>query len=315
MDWHTTTLMKDIERHMTLIGQGCVILATTPAARRRYGEALGNFCASERRARLIDIEACSDQLCHDAAVVVVIADGIADSRRAYAQAAALKTAGKPVVFGVPERRLCIQPPSWKDSGIQHEGMFWLVSQYARTIHPRIGAFCEFGVYDGRSFSIAYHALKDTLGPFFAFDSFQGLGGTLDTEKSHFDDGQYFANAETFNYNMRYSGVDRSRVTVVPGFFQDTLAQKTAADLGIQSISVVHIDVDVYLPALLALEFVAPQLSQGAILLFDEFDQFAASNHSGERRALREWLARHPEIEVEPYRSYGAFARSFIVHRK
>lgn len=102
---------------------------------------------------------------------------------------------------------------------------------------------------------------------------------------------------------------------MPGFFQETLRDRLPSELGIERASIVHIDVDVYELARLALEFISPALPQGALLLFDDYDHMAAANDRGERRAMREWLAAHPEFEIEPYRAYGAVCRSFLVHRR
>jgi hypothetical protein len=101
---------------------------------------------------------------------------------------------------------------------------------------------------------------------------------------------------------------------VPGFFQDTLTGKSITALGVESVTVAVIDTDIYEPAALALEYVAPALRQGSVLLFDDYDHMAAARGVGERLALKEFLDRHPEIEVEPYRNYGAAARAFLVHR-
>jgi hypothetical protein len=81
------------------------------------------------------------------------------------------------------------------------------------------------------------------------------------------------------------------------------------------VSVIHIDTDVYEPSLLALEFVAPALVQGSLLLLDDYDHLAASDAKGERRAVHEWLRNHPEFDLEPYRNYAIFSRAFIVHRR
>jgi O-methyltransferase len=192
-------------------------------------------------------------------------------------------------------------------------MFSLASQYVPMV-ARGGSYVEFGVFDGNSMTIAYHALKGVCKSFYAFDSFQGIGGALESEATRFRDGQYAASLETFRYNLRFNNVDERRVQVVPGFFQETLRNRTPADLGIDKASIAHIDTDVYEPALLSLEFIAPALPQGALLLFDDYDQLAASNDRGERRAIREWLKAHPELELEPYRNYGVACRAFIVHR-
>lgn len=306
MDWHTTTLIDGIKRHIMIAAPNLIAVAPTPRAMKRYGAALEQL--DPRSVRIVDIGTVPDVAC-----IVVIGDGMEESIAAYACMSAAKHAGIPVLLGSPERRLAEVAPGWEGTGVSYDGMYFLAAQYAKTIRPK-GAYCEFGVFDGWTFSKAYHALKDACTKFHAFDSFRGIGGTLEIEKSHFGDGQYFANIETFDYNMRYIGAEADRIGVVRGFFEETICGKFPADLGIGEISIAHIDVDVYAPALLALEFISPSLSEGALLMFDDYDQHAASNRKGERRAVREWLAGHPEFEVEAYREYGTFCRSFIVHR-
>ena len=100
-----------------------------------------------------------------------------------------------------------------------------------------------------------------------------------------------------------------------GDFRESLAEPGLRErLGIDAAAVVHIDCDVYEAAKAALEFVVPVLQQGSVLLFDDFHASQASNATGERRALRELLAAHPELEVERWHDYAVEGRSFLVHR-
>ncbi|MDB5446073.1 MAG: hypothetical protein JWQ97_1390 [Phenylobacterium sp.] len=84
--------------------------------------------------------------------------------------------------------------------------------------------------------------------------------------------------------------------------------------GLSGVSVAHIDVDVYEPAKLALDYLAPVLHSGALILFDDFDQMGASNRKGERRAVREWLGENPGFSLESYRNYAIYGRSFLFGR-
>lgn len=312
--WDQGALARMLDRHLEIANGKQVVALFTPAGRSRFGAFITNRYASHPGVRLCDVGAEAHVPGDDPSVVALIAGSFDDAREAYAALGELKGRGLPVVFAQPERALSLSPPDWRTSGVQYEGMFYLAAQYATTIRPAKGAYCEFGVYDGRSFVLAGHALKDVLGTFVAFDSYQGLGGTREDERTHFKDAMYSANIQTLHYNLAYAGLATLNYRAIPGFFRDTLHGRTSQDDGIGPISIAHIDVDIYEPALMALEYVTGDLSDGALLMFDDFDQLAASNSKGERRALREWLANHPEIEVEPYRNYGVFCRAFIVHR-
>jgi hypothetical protein len=51
---------------------------------------------------------------------------------------------------------------------------------------------------------------------------------------------------------------------------------------------------------------------GSIVCFDDYYHFKASPDQGEQRALREYLLRHPEINLLPYLDYCPTGKSFIV---
>lgn len=317
MNQFETRFLEDaVERHLATCAGGNVVFAITQAGAERFGDALAGRLDGERRARLVRLADLLDEDDpDDVGAIVLIAGSQPDARSAYRRMERFKDRGIPVVTLLPERRPTLRPPSWEGIGVTQPGMFRLAAAYARTIRPRMGSYCEFGVYDGHSFTAAGHALRDVCGQFVAFDSYRGIGGTTAEESDHFPDGAYSANVQTLHYNLRYSGLADLPVKVVAGFYEDTLRGRTAADDGIGPISVVHVDVDVYEPALLALRYVADGLSDGALLLFDDFDQIAARDDVGERRALREWLDERPDVYVDPYRSYATFGRSFIVHRR
>jgi len=236
----------------------------------------------------------------------------------YSQLKWAKDLGIPVVFCLPSRLIRRAAPNWEHSGVTFDGMYYLVDKYAATLrmahaNKEKGSYCEFGVFDGRTFSIAYHALKNTCNHFYAFDSFAGIGDTLNEETTHFVDSGFYANQASFWYNMQDAGADVSRITAIPGFFNTSLLNKTPKDFGINDIYCAHIDVDVYVPALQALRFITPALVDEALIMFDDYDQMAADNNRGERRALREWLAE-TGYTAELYRAYATFGRTFIIHK-
>ncbi len=170
------------------------------------------------------------------------------------------------------------------------------------------------MFDGRSFTMACHALKGVCADFYAFDSFKGIVGANKNEEQLYQDGAYYANLETFWHNMKVSGCSELPIKAIQDPFQEMLLQKIPYELGIEHISIAHIDSDVYEAAILALEFITPALLNGALILFDEFHAFGANNNKGERKALKEWLQKNPHFSVEIYRNYGSVARSYIVHK-
>ncbi|MGI8792791.1 MAG: TylF/MycF/NovP-related O-methyltransferase [Acidimicrobiales bacterium] len=180
-----------------------------------------------------------------------------------------------------------------------------------------GDYLEFGVYQGESFINAWNELHGTKRRLFAYDSFAGLP---DPDQSEVDrDGEFavgeFAYAQAgFERNLRRAGVDRSRVTIVPGFYEETL-RHPPKEHGVERAAIVWIDCDLYESARLVLDYLTSILVDGAVLIFDDWFCFRARSNKGEQRACAEWLERNQHLEVVPYRDFHWGGKSFIVHRQ
>ena len=245
----------------------------------------------------------------DLELVIVVGKDTPSAVTLYAHCDHFKRKGLPVVFG-NQRNLFFAPPTWQS--MHMAGMFYRASQYFRDFGQG-GSYAEFGVFDGRSFTLAFHALRNVCARFYAFDSFEGIVGSQEEEQEIYTEGLYYANLETLRHNMRVAGVDSSRTHAIKGAFQDTL-KAGPSRYGIESVSVCHIDSDIYEAAYLALNFIEPALQDGALLLFDEYNAFGADPNRGERRALTQWLRENPSVSVEHYRNYTAIASAFIFRR-
>lgn len=208
-----------------------------------------------------------------------------------------------------------------------------------------GDYLEFGTFRGDSFAHAYaaassvyhelvsgswdHAFDDGVAAheqfhrawsdirFIGFDSFEGIPEPKGIDKTLevFKGGTYSFGESAFMQNIVDRGVDPAKVQTVKGYFEDTLNIKTAEMLNLQRIAVVHIDSDLYESACLALDFVAPFLIDGAVVIFDEWYQFMGSPYKGERRAFLEWCKAHPEWVVSGFHKEGAFRNSFILSKR
>lgn len=202
-----------------------------------------------------------------------------------------------------------------------------------------GDYIEFGVYKGESLAKAYHTLRsvyereivvarrqdpdraDRLEArwgsmrFFAFDSFEGLPELRgpDTLTTDFRPGQFRSSIEDFWAHLRRRRVDPSKVVAVEGWFQDTLNEETRSQLEMRKAAIVHIDSDLYESAKLALDFAAPLLQDGTILVFDDWFNYRGHPALGERRALLEWSERNPRWGITEYHKEGVRRNSFIVN--
>jgi O-methyltransferase len=103
---------------------------------------------------------------------------------------------------------------------------------------------------------------------------------------------------------------------VPGFFDKSLTQAKAEQLGIapKSLSVVRIDCDLLAPTMSVLEFIAPLLDDGALVYFDDWRLCRSDPNVGERGAVLKWLDANPSFELVDFPSIHWQHQWFIFHR-
>lgn len=178
-----------------------------------------------------------------------------------------------------------------------------------------GDYAEFGVFEGRTFVEAYKSYKRCGGAelkFWAFDSFAGLP-PIDGKDSDgtFRKGQYACSRPDFEKNLRKNQVDMSLVNIVEGFYDKTLSAESTENLGSDKISIAWIDCDLYESTAPVLNFLTDRLSNGAVLIFDDWFCYESSK-KGERRACVEWLEANPNIQLKEYSRFHWAGMSFIV---
>ena len=180
----------------------------------------------------------------------------------------------------------------------------------------VGDYFEFGVYRGDSFARAYrfhrtrfsryvkgNGSKDDASfcqqrvRFFAFDSFQGLPTTSDSDVPiHWRGESVMAHLkEDFLRSVGRKGVDLSHVIAVEGFYEDSLNERLAEKHGIESVAVAHIDCDLYESTVPVLNFITPFVVDGTVLVFDDFFYYRGHPNKGARGAFNQWLSKHPSF--------------------
>lgn len=118
--------------------------------------------------------------------------------------------------------------------------------------------------------------------------------------------------------MTRQGVDWDRITLIKGWFSDTLNDELVDKYNITKASLIMIDCDMYLSAKEALDFCGPLIQDAAIILFD--DWYAGKldeRNMGEKRAFEEFLKENPQFAAEQLSelgSYISFAEAFLVKR-
>jgi O-methyltransferase len=188
----------------------------------------------------------------------------------------------------------------------------------RSLEPaeRFGDYLEFGVSRGASLACAYHCLQGAgLGEarLIGFDSFEGMPPEAAGEG--WAPGMFRSSLRATETFLRQRDVDLDRVTLVKGWFSDTLTEERRAALGMDKASLIMMDCDIYSATKQALAFSAPHIGRHAIILLDDWGWRSDAGETGQREAFEEFLAENRDISAEPMPSYLPEARVFLLRRR
>ncbi len=181
-----------------------------------------------------------------------------------------------------------------------------------------GDYLEFGVAHGKTMWAAWSASR-TLGlspHLWAFDSFEGLPDpTADVDIRHpsWKKGRYAVTQDRFRTNLRSMGVSDEDVTVIPGFFSDSLATEKRSGLA-TSVAMAYVDCDLYTSTREVLDYLKDILTTGSIIAFDDWFCWSAAGRSGEQLAFEELTDSFPKLHFNPYIPIGWHGMSFFVTR-
>lgn len=190
--------------------------------------------------------------------------------------------------------------------------------YLTALERLDGDYLEFGVFTGSSFIAAVRAHKalaflgDVKTAFYGFDSFSGFGAVTKNDKHPFYLDTVFAvNADRVitHIQKKTRGVSAK---IIRGYFEETLANKTAPSLGILKARVILIDCDLKQPARLSLEFARPALQPGTIVIMDDFFSYRGDAARGVAGAYYEFCQAYPAIEWRKIFDYGYGGVAFMV---
>jgi len=177
-------------------------------------------------------------------------------------------------------------------------------------------FFEFGCHSGRTYSAALLASKFFKFKLknYAFDSFEGLPETSKNVDGIFKSGTFYTKKEDFVKIVKNrTGILLQDDQLVQGYYEKSLTDKLKERLP-KSVGFVHIDVDLYSSTVTVLEFIKTFLVSGTVILFDDWYCFSAGEELGERKALNEFLKKYPEIELEEWKNYSTYGKSFLVKK-
>lgn len=190
-----------------------------------------------------------------------------------------------------------------------------------------GDILEFGVYGGQSLVLLGHAhfsyTKGIERCVAGFDSFNGLPESR-FQHANWNKGAFAVNhwqhpllktgepvtPEVVRELARTCGIPS--VNIHAGLFDETIPMVVPSQYS--QIALLHIDCDIYESTASVLNAVAPALSDGCVVLFDDWFLYKGNPDQGEQLAWREFLETHPEWRAVHYRAYGTCCNSFILSR-
>jgi hypothetical protein len=192
--------------------------------------------------------------------------------------------------------------------------------YYAALEALPGDYLEFGVFEGTSFIAAFEndrRLRPQAVParaFWGFDSFEGGFKYFDERDRHpfFREGEFTSSYDLTARRVGRAFGNRARWQLVPGYFEHSLAGKTAPDLGISAIAVALVDCDLGTPARLALDFMRPALQNGTVLILDDYFAYKGSTITGVAGAFADFQAANPALQFRRLFDYGHGGQGFVL---
>lgn len=182
-----------------------------------------------------------------------------------------------------------------------------------------GDYAEFGCHGGLTFRLAhkYLPLRGSRRHMWAFDSFCGLPPAEIPEDEHpvWVAGDMATSTEAFRTEARRNGIAPEEMTLVPGYYSDTLDKGSYAGPLPGDIALAYIDCDLFSSTMSVLRFLKPRLKHGMVIAFDDYFCYSSNQIAGERAAMLEFLAGEDRFEFSPYCPYAWGGMSFIVEDK
>ena len=165
---------------------------------------------------------------------------------------------------------------------------------------------EFGVFTGTYLRGVIRSLNRSGVPFrraWGFDSFQGLPPEQDTVRSktsrvYWHPGAFSSTAALGKRSsqpvtqqiLRY--IDEERVSLVPGFYNESLTPTLKAERKMRPALYVEIDCDLYISTVQALDWMLANelIIPGTLVGYDDF--LSGGEHAGEWQAHSEMVAKY-----------------------
>jgi hypothetical protein len=146
-----------------------------------------------------------------------------------------------------------------------------------------------------------------------FDSFKGLPPEAADEG--WEPGIYASTEAATRRYLRERVVDLDRVTLVKGWFRDSLNEATRKRLRLRKASLIMVDCDIYAATKEVLAFVLPLVQEHAVIIFDDWGWRSDIEEIGQREAFQECIESVGEFEAERLDGYIPQSRVFLLRRR
>ena len=186
----------------------------------------------------------------------------------------------------------------------------------------VGDYYEFGLFRGYTFLQAYKHCK-SLGisstHFYGFDSFEGLppADGVDKADGRFFEGQFACSKEEVEKNLLENGIESKDITLIKGFYENSLTEDLRKQYEFKPASVVLLDCDYYSSTRTAMLWMTPYIRTGTVLLFDDWFSYSEDDNKelGQQKALDEFLQENPHFDAEPLWEFLNHGKGFIIRNK
>ncbi len=184
----------------------------------------------------------------------------------------------------------------------------------------IGAYLEFGVFNGSSMASMYQTAKnmgqDSM-QFFGFDAFRGLHKNAEKEDGGvWKRGHYSCSFANLKKCLKKKSVNPSKINWIRGWYNTTLNKQTIKKYKIKNPGIVFIDCDTYSASKKVLDFVTPLITRPVIICLDDWKLNDLDiKGMGEYRAFNEFLEKNTHLQAQEMRSYNRKSKAFLVMPK
>ena len=181
----------------------------------------------------------------------------------------------------------------------------------------VGDYYEFGLFRGYTFLQAFKCTKeqglDNI-HYYGFDSFSGLPEAegVDAVDCRFFEGQFACSKADVEKNLSEHGMASNRMTLIEGYYEDSLTESLHQQHDFKKASVVLLDCDYYSSTKVALDWMIPYLQVGTILLFDDWFSYGDSDELGQQKAFKEFLETHTQYHAEPLWDFIHNGKGFVL---